>query len=129
MTRPPAALVFAKIVLNVAMSGFGTSLAKLTQATFSPLAKEQAAEVLPPLSAVLESDFASDPEPELDPESEFALEPVSDPGFEAASDPEFEPVPRPVSAPGLMFASDPEFEAESRPGPASSERVPDSPVA
>ena len=41
MTRPPAANVFLKIVLNVVRLGFGTSLAKLTHATFRPLAKLQ----------------------------------------------------------------------------------------
>ena len=38
MTRPPASWVFLKIVLNVAMFGLGMSLAKLTHATFRPLA-------------------------------------------------------------------------------------------
>lgn len=35
-----------KIVLNAVRFGFGTSLAKLTQATFKPLAKLQIAELL-----------------------------------------------------------------------------------
>ena len=38
-TRPPAAYVFLKMVLNVVRLGLGTSLAKLTHATFRPLAK------------------------------------------------------------------------------------------
>ena len=43
MTRPPASYVFLKIVLNVAMFGLGMSLAKLTHATFRPLANSQTA--------------------------------------------------------------------------------------
>src|SRR4051812_49444878 len=50
MTRPPAAYVFLKSVLKAARFGFGTSLAKLTQATLRPLAKLQTAWApLPPV--------------------------------------------------------------------------------
>jgi hypothetical protein len=51
--------VFVKMVLNVAMSGFGTSFAKFTQATFSPLAKLQMA------CAPLEVDAPELVDPEL----------------------------------------------------------------
>jgi hypothetical protein len=76
--------------VNVAMSGFGTSLAKLTQAMLSPLAKLQTAAVLPsaPLaSAPLASDGVPESAPVIEPESKLA----SITEVEPASDPESEP--------------------------------------
>src|SRR4051812_2833858 len=58
-TRPPASCAFLKMVLNVLRSGFGTSLANLTHATLSPLAKSHAGALPAPIPAALPSPIAT----------------------------------------------------------------------
>src|SRR5580704_14029691 len=117
MTRPPAAAVALKIVVNVAMSGFGTSLAKLTQAILSPLAKLQTAAVLP--SAPLASDGVPESVPVIEPESTLA----STSEVEPASNPESEPwidvaASKPESTPPLDPPSEKPGELEPHPARA-----------
>src|SRR5947208_16335532 len=102
--RPPASCVFLKIVLKVAIFGFGTSLAKLTQATFKPLAKSQTVTLppapAPPLDTVppLDSEppAADVPPPEPAPPAPPAARPPAPPLD--ARPPELEPPAPPVDA-------------------------------
>src|SRR6185436_10199031 len=60
-TRPPASCVFLKMVLKASRSGFGTSLAKFTHATLSPLEKSHTTVRPPSVPASLTSPGAVTP--------------------------------------------------------------------
>ena len=94
MTRPPASWVFLKIVLKVVMFGFGMSLAKLTHATFRPLANWQTdcGPLLPP--AARRSPFRVRPRDRRCP---FAEPPL--PGLPATPCPPVAVPPAPVVPP------------------------------
>jgi len=101
-TRPPAAYVFWKIVVNVVMSGFGTSEAKFTHGTLRPLAKGHATPAFTPDSAAAS--------PELEPPAPSV--PEEDPG-----DPEPPEPPLPPELDESMSSAESGAIDESRPDP------------
>jgi hypothetical protein len=116
--------VFWKMVLNVARSGFGTSLAKLTQGTLRPLAKLQRA--TPPPESAPELVPAS--EPELDPELEVPPELDAEPELAPELDaPEVASVPSALSGTADASAFDPELAPDPDPEEAPPPWAPLSP--